>query len=244
MRPSNLDFASNFVNELTNPNQVVSFLSRILSLRERKEMRKRYVGILKEIIYEAHLKDLKFKEIIPEMRCEYFKPFYKRTGSISLTSHQIIFFDDLLSEQDLQSLGPQSVHYREGEAATPINSTENIFFFKYTKRDDQLRYKIISLPDIKELQRRRWLGQKTALEVFLVSGKSVMLNFISSEDRDTFAKKIIRQRGQRCCNLKYHETLDPKKILKKKEYTERWMQWKMSNFEYISLINQLAGRSY
>jgi hypothetical protein len=32
--------------------------------------------------------------------------------------------------------------------------------------------------------------------------------------------------------------------LKKKEYTERWMQWKMSNFEYISLINQLAGRSY
>lgn len=114
-------------------------------------MRKRYVGILKEIIYEAHLKDLKFKEIIPEMRCEYFKPFYKRTGSVSLTSHQIIFFDDLLSEHDLQSLGPQSVHYREGEAATPINSTDNIFFFKYTKRDDELRYKIISLPDIKEL---------------------------------------------------------------------------------------------
>lgn len=107
-----------------------------------------------------------------------------------------------------------------------------------------MRYKIISLPDIKELQRRRWLGRKTALEVFLVSGKSVMLNFTSSEERDTFAKKIIRQRGQRCYNLKYHETLDPKKILKKKEYTERWMQWKMSNFEYISLINQLAGRSY
>jgi hypothetical protein len=151
MRPSNLDFASNFGNELTNPNQVVSFLSRILSLRERKEMRKRYVGILKEIIYEANLKDLKFKEIIPEMRCEYFKPFYKRTGSISLTSHQIIFFDDLLSEQDLLSLGPQSIHYREGEPTTQITSTDNIFFFKYTKRDDQMRYKIISLPDIKEL---------------------------------------------------------------------------------------------
>ena len=101
MRPSNLDFASNFGNELTNSSQVVSFLSRLLNLRERKEMRKRYVGMLKEIIYEVHLKDLKFKEIIPEMRCEIFKPFYKRTGSISLTSHQIIFFDDLLSEQDL-----------------------------------------------------------------------------------------------------------------------------------------------
>ena len=55
-----------------------------------------------------------------------------------------------------------------------------------------MRYKIISLPDIKELQRRRWLGRKTALEVFLMNGKSVMLNFLNSDDRDTFAKKIIR----------------------------------------------------
>jgi hypothetical protein len=71
-----------------------------------------------------------------------------------------------------------------------------------------------------------------------------MLNFPTAEDRDTFAKKILRQRGQRCYNLKYYDTLDPKKILKKRDLTERWLSWKISNFEYITLLNQLAGRSY
>jgi hypothetical protein len=71
-----------------------------------------------------------------------------------------------------------------------------------------------------------------------------MLNFHSTDDREQFAKKVLRQRNQRCCNLRYYDTLDPRRILKKRELTEKWMQWKISNFEYINLLNQLAGRSY
>jgi hypothetical protein len=67
-----------------------------------------------------------------------------------------------------------------------------------------------------------------------MSGKSLMLNFPNTENRDAFAKKLIRQRGQRCYNLVYSDSLDPKKILKKRELTEKWMQWKISNFEYIT----------
>lgn len=70
-----------------------------------------------------------------------------------------------------------------------------------------------------------------------MSGKSLMLNFQTVEDRDTFGKKILRQRSQRCINLKYYETLDSRRILKKRELTEKWMQWKISNFEYLSLLN-------
>jgi len=44
--------------------------------------------------------------------------------------------------------------------------------------------------------------------------------------------------------LKYYDTLEARRILKKKELTERWMQWKISNFEYIMQLNVLAGRSY
>ena len=70
----------------------------MLTIRDKKELRKRHVNLLKEILYEKHLKDIKFKEIIPEMRCEILKPFYKRSGIISVTSHDIIFFDDLLTD--------------------------------------------------------------------------------------------------------------------------------------------------
>jgi hypothetical protein len=50
----------------------------------------------------------------------------------------------------------------------------------------------VPLPDVKEIQRRRWLGRRTACEIFLMSGKSIMLNFSNAEDRDGFAKKILR----------------------------------------------------
>jgi Beige/BEACH domain/PH domain associated with Beige/BEACH len=168
------------------------------------------------------------KEILSDIPCDILKPFYKRSGSVTLTSHSIIFFDDLdiTSPKDLE------------------NPQDNIFFFKYQKKPTSLLYKIIPLPDIRELQKRRFLGRKTAIEIFLMNGKSLMLNFLNSEDRDTFGKKILRQRSQKAFNLKYYDTLDPRKILKKRELTEQWMQWKISNFEYITLLNQLAGRSY
>lgn len=32
--------------------------------------------------------------------------------------------------------------------------------------------------------------------------------------------------------------------MKKRELTEKWMQWKISNFEYLMHLNMLSGRSY
>jgi hypothetical protein len=76
---------------------------------------------------------------------------------------------------------------------------------------------------LREIQRRRWLGRKSALEIFLMNGKSLLLNFINTDDREQFAKKIIRQRNSKSSNLKYYDTLEPRRILKKRELTERWM---------------------
>ena len=73
---------------------------------------------------------------------------------------------------------------------------------------------------------------------------SILFNFNSNEDREQMSKKIVRQRNQKCSNLNYFDTLDPKRILKKRELTEKWLQWKMSNFEYLMQLNMLAGRSF
>ena len=85
---------------------------------------------------------------------------------MTLTSHDIIFFDDLFIPANL------------------VQERDNIFFFKYQKKADDLLYKIIPLQDLKEIQKRRFLGRKTALELFLMSNKSFLLNFSTSEDRD------------------------------------------------------------
>lgn len=70
------------------------------------------------------------------------------------------------------------------------------------------------------------------------------MNFLTEDDRNTFATKVIRQRKKECHNLKYFGTLDSKKILSKRALTENWAQWKISNFEYLMQLNYLAGRSF
>ena len=102
------------------------------------------------------------------------KPFYQRPGFITLTSSEIIFFDELFIPQN------EEPEY------------DSIFFFGYQKNEDDLLYKIIPLVNIKEIQKRRFLGRKSALEVFFMDNKSLLLNFNTVEDRDQFSKKIIR----------------------------------------------------
>lgn len=100
------------------------------------------------------------------MRCSILKPFFQRPGSITLTSHDILFFDDLFTPANL------------------LQEKDNIFFFKYQKKNDDLLYKIIPLQNLKEIQRRRFLGRKTGLEIFLMDNKSIIMNFSSVEDRE------------------------------------------------------------
>ncbi len=125
-----------------------------------------------------------------------------------------------------------------------LGAQNNIFFFESDLKPDQPLHKKISLSDISELHRRRFLGQNKALELFLMSGKNVLLNFPDVESRDQLAKKILRQRNNKCKNLKYFTSLDHKWIMKKKLLTEDWMSWRISNFEYLMQLNQLASRSY
>lgn len=71
-----------------------------MTSREKQALKKSYVHILKEWLYATKLHNAKHKEIISELPCEILKPFYKRVGLATLTSHDIIFFDDLHSTND------------------------------------------------------------------------------------------------------------------------------------------------
>jgi len=78
----------------------------------------------------------------------------------------------------------------------------------------------------------------------MIDNSQMLVNFENTEIRNEFAKKIIRQRNSKCKNLVYHASLDPKRILKKRGLTEDWINWRISNFEYIMHLNILTGRSY
>ena len=143
-----------------------------------------------------------------------------------MTNYELIFFYNL-DDEDIND-----------------QHKSTIFFFSWKLPDTKSFQKIIDLSDIKEIQRRRFLAQKTALELFMMNNKQILLNFPDVEIRNDFAKKILRLRKSKCKNLKYYTSLEPKWILKKMNLTEDWQNWKISNFEYLMKLNQLSGRSY
>ena len=185
-----------------------------------------YVSLVKK------LANPRFREVqdLFQTECSILKQFYQKRGQIILNSEDILFI--YLQTVPLSSGADQS-----------IDEIDSLFFFKDRQRRTKL-FKKISLESIREIQRRKFLSFKTCLEVFLLDNTSYLFKFKSSEDRDAFAKKILKQRGHRCMNLRHYDSLDPAKIIKKREITDRWRQWRISNFQYLMTLNLYAGRSH
>ena len=115
-----------------------------------------FVGYLKEAIFAT--KQPKRKEVI-ECRCELLLTLENRKGTLCMTNYELIFFQDFPAEQ------------------APHKNT--IHFFDSVLPDDKPFAKEVPLCFIKELQKRRFIGQRTALEVFLVDGRSLLMKFES-----------------------------------------------------------------
>lgn len=87
--------------------------------------------------------------------------------------------------------------------------------------------------DIRELHLRRYQLQERAIEIFLITGRTYLLAFNSSRERDEFTGQLST------CNLPQRvrgDDLD--------EALAAWRTGNLTNWEYITCLNKLAGRSY
>lgn len=146
------------------------------------------------------------------------KAFHQAKGTLILTPEDLIFvYFDPHREQPKDYDQPD------------IKNQDSLFFFRRDMRFEKLCKKI-DLEGIRDIQRRRFIGFKCCLEIFMIENYSFLFQFSSTEERDNFAKKLLKLRGLKCKNLRFYDSLDPKKIIKKRELTDRWRQWRISNF--------------
>jgi hypothetical protein len=105
-------------------------------------------------------------------------------------------------------------------------------------RDSALAWPLAS---VKQMHRRRYLMEQSALELFDDAGDMLLFNFKSkrlrSRVRSWIKKKSMleyrdRDRGTRGFREQLHEL------------QERWQRRELSNFEYLMRLNELAGRSH
>lgn len=92
--------------------------------------------------------------------------------------------------------------------------------------------------EVVELHQRRYMLKNTALEVFLSSGRTILLAFDNTKERnDVFA--ILRKQTHPI-NLQDGGDSDADK----KAIMLSWQHGEITNFEYLMELNKLAGRTF
>jgi hypothetical protein len=84
----------------------------------------------------------------------------------------------------------------------------------------------------------------SSIELFFNTNESVFISFNKSDQRDTFAKHLSKNRNKKTTESKDFHIINGQKSLEKHKITEAWMNHEMSNYEYLMRLNQYAGRSY
>lgn len=93
-----------------------------------------------------------------------------------------------------------------------------------------------NLNKIKRIYHRRYMYVRSAFEFFTSDNKSYYFNVFSP----TVLKTILTIIKTRVKDVPVYSG-DP---LELKQFTTRWLEGKMSNFEYLMHLNMLAGRSF
>ncbi|CAD8165798.1 unnamed protein product [Paramecium pentaurelia] len=97
--------------------------------------------------------------------------------------------------------------------------------------------KIINTSQILEIQTRRYSHKEIAIEIFCKNTKSYFFVLYDQDRRTQFFNQIKQ-------NNTFNIVIDKRAEFLAKEYTKKWVKGKLSNFEYLMLINKYSGRSF
>ena len=139
----------------------------------------------------------------------------------------------------------------ESTMVTPLKTYRGSFILtedciSFTGKDTETNIEhswVQKLDELHQVQSRRYLLQRSALEFFFLSRETYFIDFGSSEERKNIYKCLIRMRPKNFVPL-YLEASNPEVLMRKSDITSRWIRRELSNFDYILALNTLAGRSY
>ena len=97
------------------------------------------------------------------------------------------------------------------------------------------------LRDIVAVYRRRYQLQKTALEVFLPTGRNYFFDFGTRDERRIVLAKLLLLKPPRLNRLCSRPAVE---LMARSKLTQRWQKREISNFDYLMHLNTVSGRTY
>lgn len=98
--------------------------------------------------------------------------------------------------------------------------------------------KHFAIKNIVKIYPRRYNFFKSSFEIYTKSGRSYFFNTYFSEIKDEVIQTISS------INQKIEKFSNQSGEFEKYDYTTKWLHHKISNFEYLMIINLISGRSF
>ena len=145
--------------------------------------------------------------------------------------------------QVLSTKKDQKIRFTYEESVKEMfNNTVELF--KYIPSEDKSSNKEWKIESIVNVMPHSFVMQHTAVELFFDDGRSVLVQFLNGSDRLSFITNIKKLQKSAVPKLIYFKTHNPLKLVAESGMTEKWMNWQISNFEYLMFLNFAAGRSF
>jgi hypothetical protein len=122
--------------------------------------------------------------------------------------------------------------------------SSKVALFEYTPSPNKPYVKEWSLDGLKLVLPKTYVLRHTAAEFMFKDGRSILMNFASNDDRYRFVTMLKKLKKQVIPKIYFFSKNSPDRLLADLGITEKWMNWEISNFEYIMLLNFIASRSY
>ncbi|XP_059829938.1 neurobeachin-like protein 2 isoform X2 [Hypanus sabinus] len=124
-------------------------------------------------------------------------------------------------------------------------TTQHIYFYDGSSEKEETEEGIgydfkRPLSQLREVHLRRYNLRRSALEFFFIDQSNYFVNF-KKKVRNKVYSRILAARPP---NLFYFDSRSPQELLKASGLTQKWVQRKISNFEYLMQLNTIAGRTY
>ncbi|KAG9307178.1 hypothetical protein G9A89_017006 [Geosiphon pyriformis] len=152
--------------------------------------------------------------------CELIVLLSAIKGRLELTTTTLTFLVD-----------PQSI----------LQEFDNIEHGSLIVDTEMLRDKKWLLSEIREIPLRNYLLRRSALEIFFTDQTNYFFNFPDASKRKRLRSKILSLKPSSMVN---QDNRSPAEILARSGLTQRWQRHEISNFEYLTHLNSIAGRSF
>jgi hypothetical protein len=182
--------------------------------------------IEKMILEKSRIYETQSEVCLYTVDCELILFLTKIRGKIEVTNSHLRFLPEefVLSRNDPQN-DPNAVNLEElrifADHRRPLASLEQVYLRRHNFRN-------------------------SALEAFFRDGQNFLFNFFGSDhDADKERRRLINViKGLRLPHSPHFYLRAPAVCLAESRYTEQWINRKISNFEYLMILNTFSGRTY